>query len=665
MDSNTNLDQIKDALVIAGPFIKTLIDVYIKPKLISISEKVSFHIKLDSQSIEEHFSEYLHRTFKRVSIINTLVFKNTQTLLKDIYLPLTLIRNNQPKELFKISSFPTDLLSKYDKVMITDNAGMGKSTLIKKIFLEAIEEKKGIPILIELRRLNKDKSLIMEIREQLNSIKEDFNTKILFDLLNEGGFIFLFDGYDEINIGDRDIVTSDIQTFISKVDNNKFIITSRPENSLASFGDFQEFKIESLKKKEAFELIRKYDKNGTISNLLIKKLNSNTIDINEFLSNPLLVTLLFTAFEHKQTIPFKKHIFYRQVYDANFEAHDLTKGDSFIHEKHSKLAIDDFYRVLRHIGYTCLKESQRIEFSKDDILNIIRKAKLFCVGLNFQESDFLKDLVTTVPLFAQDGSYYRWAHKSLQEYFAAQFIYLDIKEKQKDILLQLYNSQRIEKYLNILDLYYDIDTKTFRNLILKSFLEDFSLHFNLAYKTKYKNVTIKDITLRKELTFYYNPFVFKMTQIDFEKQKYETKLNQMFNEMDIKALNLFARFGSLDGRRFKRLNIIFCFFITNTKQQILKLLENKLPNLFYQIPTIDKDNNLVEILDKEYSPYFINDNPNDPFNIQNNFHLTNELILNGRKHHSIIKSNEAINLLNQIEIENLAEQNEDFNIESL
>lgn len=55
--------------------------------------------------------------------------------------------------------------------------------------------------------------------------------------------------------------------------------------------------------------------------------------INEFLKNPLLVSLLFAAFDFKQTIPLKKHIFYRQVFDAYFDSHDLSKGDSYVHEK--------------------------------------------------------------------------------------------------------------------------------------------------------------------------------------------------------------------------------------------------------------------------------------------------------------------------------------------
>ena len=105
---------------------------------------------------------------------------------------------------------------------------------------------------------------------------------MLLDLLADGGFIIMLDGYDEISLSDRDIVTADIQDFISKASNNHYFITSRPEKALSSFGNFQEFRINPLNKKEAFELLRKYDGQGEISTLLIKKLQEQEMSKSMF-----------------------------------------------------------------------------------------------------------------------------------------------------------------------------------------------------------------------------------------------------------------------------------------------------------------------------------------------------------------------------------------------
>ena len=303
----------------AKPVINSLVNNIITPKIKDFAEKI--HIAYNELLIPrgEHFEEYLYRTYKKYSIINTLVFKNEQRLLKDLYLPLTLSKEEQQrsKEQFKIEEYPIELIRQYNNILITDTAGMGKSTLTKLLFLNVIEKGYGIPIYIEMRRLKKDRPILQEIQEQINSLSKEFDVKLLLKFIQTGGFVFFLDGYDEISVDERCFVTSNIQDFISKAGNNIFIMTSRPEQALACFGDFQRFTINPLTKKEAFELLRKYDKQGTTSKQLIEVLKSGQYEmINEFLKNPLLVSLLYAAFDYKQTIPLKKHIFYRQVYDA-------------------------------------------------------------------------------------------------------------------------------------------------------------------------------------------------------------------------------------------------------------------------------------------------------------------------------------------------------------
>lgn len=464
----------------AKPMIDTLINKVVKPKIEQFVETCG--IKYNELLIPrgEHFEEYLYRTYKKYSIINTLVFKNEQRLLKELYIPLTLVKENHQKskaEQIKIDQYPINLVKSYNKILITDTAGMGKSTLTKYLFLDVIENGRGIPIYIEMRRLKNGRPILLEIQEQINSLSKEFNPKLLLEFIQTGGFVFFLDGYDEISLEERSVVTTNIQDFISKASNNVFFLTSRPEQALTSFGDFQVFSINSLTKKEAYELLRKYDKQGNTSKSLIEELKTGQYEmIDEFLKNPLLVSLLFAAFDYKHTIPLKKHIFYRQVYDAYFDSHDLSKGDNYIHDKCSNLDIDDFERILRFVGFKCL-QFQRIEFEKDILLQIIEGAKEFCPDLTFSSSDFFKDILSAVPLFCKDGQYYKWVHKSLQEYFAAQFIYKDSKKDQDDILSALYSSVNVDKYINLLDLYYDIDNWGFKKNILLPLCEAYVEHY--------------------------------------------------------------------------------------------------------------------------------------------------------------------------------------------
>lgn len=504
--------------------ISSLMKELVVPFIKNFTSKAKLDYKKNLVPTEKHFREYFTRTYDRLSTLNTIALKNTNKSLKEIYIPLSLLQKDRDKKKkIKINSYPKALMNKYSNILITDTAGMGKSTLMKRIFLDIIEKHSGIPIFIELRRLSKDKSLLSEIYEQLSSINKQFDETLLLELLAEGGFIIILDGYDEIAINDKSIVTTDIQFFINKTKKNNFILTSRPEQSLTSFGSFKEFNIEPLTKEEAFKLLKKYDKNGKVSTLLINKLEeTNLAGIKEFLTNPLLVSLLFTAFEYKQKIPLKKHLFYRQVFDAYFEMHDITKGESYTHDKYTNLGTDEFERILRYLGFLCLKK-QKIEFSKDEILLLLDECNKFCVGIEFHSDDFLKDITTMVPLFARDGIYYKWSHKSLQEYFAAQFIYRDAGNNRDNLLLTIYNNPNIEKFENVLDLYYDIDYRTFRNTIEYEFIKKY-LEFSESNYTEQQLPYIpkEELIKRKELSFGRN-FYLIITQAGKNRESVEHK----------------------------------------------------------------------------------------------------------------------------------------------
>ncbi|WP_214780546.1 hypothetical protein [Exiguobacterium sp. s22] len=121
--------------------------------------------------------------------IKTIVFNNNPKNLGEIYIPLTL-ENKECKIQEKISDYPNTLMEEYNKIVITDSAGMGKSTLLKFMFLRAINLNKGIPIFIELRKLNNEHTVIDEIMKEINPINSNVDKHKVLDLISEGDFIF-------------------------------------------------------------------------------------------------------------------------------------------------------------------------------------------------------------------------------------------------------------------------------------------------------------------------------------------------------------------------------------------------------------------------------------------------------------------------------------------
>ena len=420
----------------------------------------------------EHFLKNTLDSYDRFSKIKCLARGQLIMPLKDIYVPLILrCEKDQTDINFVADHYDPAFFNEQKQVLIVDTAGMGKSTVVKRLFIDIVESGSGIPIFVELRRLSATHSIIDEIHRQISFLDKEFSLELLYSFIKDGRFIFILDGYDEISFSEKSKVTTSLQDFINHAGENVFIMTSRQEQALSSFEGFQTVNIQPLTKEEAFVLLEKYDDDDKETSTLLISTLKKTDGFDEFLGNPLLTSMLLTAFSFKNEIPNQKHIFYRNVFDAYFNSHDLTKGGAFQHEKHSGLGIESFHKVLRHVGIISLKK-EKIEFDKDDLIDTIEQALKLCSEIKCSAGDFFTDIIEVVPLFVQDGIYFRWAHKSLFEYFAAQNIYRDIPNKEK-VLIGLSSDGRIEKYYNLLDLYYEIDYSSFRKSVIKHLLERF------------------------------------------------------------------------------------------------------------------------------------------------------------------------------------------------
>lgn len=618
------IDTVKNIATIAAPLTKVVFDTFLKPKLDEIKKSWKRDKNIIDHAFEDKFLEYLNETYEKNAILNTVAFKRRKILLDEVYIPLTIQYRdkNDKRESILIDQYSDSIFKESNKILITDTAGMGKSTMSKKLLLSCIDNNEGVPMLIELRRLSKTKDVIQEILEQLNPINEEIDKQFVLDLIKRGDFIFFFDGFDEISITDRAHVTTEIQKFISKARKNKFVLTSRPEEALSSFGDFFKYQIKPLVPDEAYELIKRYDVSKKIASLLISKIQEkdNFSNIKEYLTTPLLVSLLFTAFEHKQSIPFKKHIFYRQVFDALFESHDLSKGDSFEREKHSKLGSDEFHRVLRAFGYFCLKQENKIEFTRDELGLIVQESLDYVGENNVKSSDFIKDLLITVPIFSKDGMYYKWSHKSLQEYFAAQFIFIDSKEIQKDILKHIAFHENNMSYINVLDLYRSMDPLGFEGVITLSLLNKFLEYLDNSYK----NFDGAEKLIRQELTFGYDIYLIR---IRFDLKSKENHPSEVFRILKNRFKIKYPRM-SIGINVTKNEDDISCIKIPEIKKPEQNLIEyhSNLGCDFIKQIDIASVSEKVDLQLAKRKPYHVTDRNNSILNREANFSKVNDLI---------------------------------------
>lgn len=176
------------------PYISTIITERIKPKVEKILNDLEMDFNVNLTPMSDHFKEYLMRTYKKYYYVNTLALKDYIKVLKEIYQPLQLEYRTlgDTKSTEPISGYPVELLEKHHKLRIVDTAGMGKSTMVKRMFLDVVENGYGIPIFIELRRLSGQNTILNEILRQVGSIVKEFDVKLMQNLISSGGFIFLW-----------------------------------------------------------------------------------------------------------------------------------------------------------------------------------------------------------------------------------------------------------------------------------------------------------------------------------------------------------------------------------------------------------------------------------------------------------------------------------------
>lgn len=471
---------LENAVELARPWAVKLFEEKILPFILHKGADV-YRKEKNLIRLKYQMSDYLARTRAQCSIINSLAFPNILKKISDIYVPLTLSTLDSREENEYIVHRGDAFLSQFSKVLVIDNAGMGKSTLMKKIVMDTIDYSEKIPIYIELRTLTDN-----PIAEQINALI-GLESTLDTSTLKKIPFIYFFDGVDEIPFDIKNDLIKRIKVFSDEMVNAKIIITSRPDQSLLELHSFNRFKIKPLDIEQSYSLIRLYDANSSkignsliLSNKLIAEIRSmrerDNAAILDFLTTPLYVSLLFCSYKYKPVIPRRKDLFYSQVFEALFETHDLSKETGYVRRKESGLDITDFSIILRRLAFWCLKNNGRLEFSRAELESVLNDITKKLKGVSVKPIHFINDLIYTVPLFIKEGSLYRWSHKSLMEYFCAEFICIEVKDKRDELLIKIYESNSAVKFKNIIELCSDIDYASFRKSILHKCLVEYFVH---------------------------------------------------------------------------------------------------------------------------------------------------------------------------------------------
>lgn len=519
---------------------------YVKENFANKIDEEKFNISLFSR-LEKYHTD----TCERLSYFKTYLFDSETVNFEDIYYPISiqLFRNNKR---IMIDKQLSNFFEKNKRITIIGSAGSGKTMVTKRIFLSSLEHLNLIPFIIEFRKLEQNQSIYNYIKDVLFKFDTNlYDEKIFNYILRSGQFLFIFDGYDEIQFDDfnnrqkaiKDR-TKDLEDFTRNFNENFFIVTSRINANAEYLEAFDTYSICELSKKDTYNFIdlqcNLLDDGKNWAKTIHKKLSEKAANYAffDYLKNPLLLTLFIASYYQNPELPSRKCDFYSNIFDALWFKHDkITKSGGYQHPKHYEKKI--YETLLYHFCFITYFKGLFV-FSETQLNDLLDKT-IAHAKINDCDSEKVKeDMITSISILFKDGNEYMFPHRSMQEYFLAKYISTLTFEKNKETA---YNKLKLEgsNHDNLLYLLSEIDKYSFYKFYFLPMLNiiknkvDFIYHFAFDNNYQASKIEYSDISTFRNCIYDLCSFLNFICNLKFE---FELLNNHLYNPFIHKIIDI-------------------------------------------------------------------------------------------------------------------------------
>ena len=433
---------------------------------------------------EGEFGEYLGNVREKYDQMKTLLYNDAPRKFYDFY-----VCNNIAQKVYIkkytyrtkiISGATADTLKECSNfILISGTGGLGKSMMMRHLLLDSVDKYEDggqIPVFIPLKDYSDSyEELTDYVYEKFECLCSDDNADNFESYLEDGRFLLLLDGLDEIKSDYRKKFEHDLEIFADKYTDNMFVISSRPTGSFISLHRFTVLDLCPFTKAQALELMDKLDfrpDEPAIKRQFMEELEHKLfITHREFTENPLLLTIMLMTYEQFADIPSKMHVFYREAYVAMSQKHDASKG-AFKRALKTGLTADQFADYMAEFCARTYRD-EKYEFTDilfDKYFNLMHeKAK---GPATVTASDFREDLVENMCLMYYESGKYHFTHRSFQEYFCALY-FSKQKDKNLSAIGKVFEHKRsrfsTDKAFNML---YDMIPDKMDEYVFEPFLEE-------------------------------------------------------------------------------------------------------------------------------------------------------------------------------------------------
>ena len=363
----------------------------------------------------------------------------------------------------------TEVANEKQYLMLLGGPGVGKSTFLRKVGLEALKGKEGkfehkcIPVFLELKRFTENQiSIETLITDEFTVCGFPYPEQLVQKALESGKLLVLFDGLDEVPAANVDNVIEKIGDFVDQYRQNRFIASCRVAAYKGGLGQFTVVEMADFDDSQIKGYIdnwfastpdrhrRHLDEEMKTAEQCWKALNAiGHHPTKELARNPLLLTLLCMVYDKSQNFPRNRADLYEKalgIFLEEWAAEKRVRREASISQY---LDISDEKRMLSEIAARNFEEN-RLFFREDELIDQIREFGKGDANTPpaFNASKILETIAIDQGLFVEriSGSY-SFSHLTFQEYLTANYIVRATRSIQGLVSEHLHDEQWQEVFL--------------------------------------------------------------------------------------------------------------------------------------------------------------------------------------------------------------------------
>lgn len=435
------------------------------------------------------FSVYEERATEKFSKIETPFTESEERLLNEVYV-CNRMTNRQgafagrSRGVIKVIENATlDSIREYsNKVILVANGGMGKSMMLRHLFMESIVTHKdtgNLPVFVELRQNGfANKPLLEYVIEAVNRFDPSFTEADAIKLLETGKCKLLLDGIDEIDPSDENDFETALTSFVDRYPNSQYILASRECEMLKAATGFSKLYLQPFDEDKAKTLINNLlnlpgeeeIKKEIIDYLHDAFLTKHTV----FATNPMLLTFVVMKYPIIESFYGKQSLFYKEIYTTIISGHDKAKVayDRFFHSVQNA---DEFTKVFREFCTLTYidKVHEFDQFSFDEYFNRLKTKETIENPHAMTRDTFIHDACATACMMFEQSSKILYIDQGFQEFLFAEHLFQTSEEEVQSIGLTLWDQpEEVFEGGDAFDMFYEMSAGKAEKCLFLPYLKE-------------------------------------------------------------------------------------------------------------------------------------------------------------------------------------------------